>query len=74
MARQDKMEVAATEQAQTPAAAEPAEAGREEMIAIGAVAAYFRAERRGFSPGNDLEDWLEAEREIGKAAAVQEKG
>lgn len=30
---------------------------RHEMIA---VAAYLRAERRGFSPGREVEDWLEA--------------
>jgi hypothetical protein len=29
-----------------------------------AVAAYYRAERRGFAPGNELEDWFEAEHEI----------
>ncbi|MGO8924118.1 MAG: DUF2934 domain-containing protein [Xanthobacteraceae bacterium] len=29
-----------------------------------AEAAYFRAERRGFAPGHELEDWLAAEREI----------
>jgi hypothetical protein len=26
--------------------------------------AYYRAERRGFAPGHELEDWLAAEREI----------
>ncbi len=26
--------------------------------------AYARAEKRGFAPGNELEDWLEAEQEI----------
>jgi hypothetical protein len=26
--------------------------------------AYRRAEQRGFTPGNELEDWLEAEREV----------
>jgi hypothetical protein len=26
--------------------------------------AYFRAERRGFAPGHELEDWLAAEREV----------
>jgi hypothetical protein len=25
------------------------------------VAAYFLAERRGFAPGHDLDDWLAAE-------------
>jgi DUF2934 family protein len=27
-------------------------------------AAYFRAERRGFTPGHEIEDWLAAESEI----------
>jgi hypothetical protein len=31
---------------------------RQEMIA---EAAYYRAEKRGFAPGHDLDDWLEAE-------------
>lgn len=26
--------------------------------------AYFKAERRGFAPGYELEDWLAAEREV----------
>lgn len=26
--------------------------------------AYRRAEQRGFAPGNQMEDWLEAEREV----------
>ena len=30
----------------------------EEVIA---VAAYFLAERRGFAPGNEMDDWLRAE-------------
>ena len=29
-----------------------------------AIAAFYRAEARGFSPGGEVEDWLEAEREI----------
>ena len=34
---------------------------RHDMIAC---AAYYRAEKRGFSGGGELEDWLEAEVEI----------
>ncbi len=34
---------------------------QEQMIA---VAAYYRAEQRGFSPDQELEDWLQAEKEI----------
>jgi hypothetical protein len=26
--------------------------------------AYWRAEQRGFAPGGELQDWLEAEREV----------
>jgi Protein of unknown function (DUF2934) len=26
--------------------------------------AYKRAEQRGFAPGNEIEDWLDAEREV----------
>ena len=30
-----------------------------------AKAAYYKAERRGFAPGSDMQDWLDAERELG---------
>jgi len=32
------------------------------------AAAYLKAERRGFTPGHEMEDWLEAEREVDEAA------
>ncbi|MDT8384734.1 MAG: DUF2934 domain-containing protein [Gammaproteobacteria bacterium] len=31
-----------------------------------AEAAYFRAEKRGFAPGHEMQDWLEAESEINR--------
>ena len=34
---------------------------REMMVAR---AAYFRAEKRGFAPGYELQDWIEAEAEV----------
>jgi len=34
---------------------------RRQMIAD---AAYYRAERRGFAPGSEVEDWLAAEKEV----------
>lgn len=37
--------------------------GAERQHAI-AVAAYFRAEHRGFAAGSELTDWLAAEREV----------
>jgi hypothetical protein len=47
-----------------PAAAVVAGEDRYEMIAI---AAYCRAEQRGFNGGNAMQDWLEAEAEIDAA-------
>lgn len=42
--------------------AAPIEAAqRRAMIA---EAAYYRSEQRAFAPGHELEDWIEAEREI----------
>jgi hypothetical protein len=32
-----------------------------------AQAAYYRAERRGFQPGHEAEDWLAAEHEVDTA-------
>lgn len=33
------------------------------------IAAYYIAERRGFAPGNPLEDWVQAEAEIDRLLA-----
>ena len=38
--------------------------------ALIAEAAYFRAERRGFAPGHEAEDWLAAEAEVDTALTV----
>lgn len=43
----------------TPPTAEPIN-----LDAMIAEAAYYKAEKRGFSPGDDIRDWLEAKREI----------
>lgn len=47
--------------AHPPYSPDAADALREDLIR---TAAYFRAERRGFAPGGELEDWFEAEREV----------
>jgi hypothetical protein len=39
----------------------------EHRRALIAEAAYFRAERRGFEPGHEAEDWLAAEAEVDTA-------
>lgn len=37
------------------------------------LAAYYKAERSGFAPGRELEDWLEAERDILGSSSVNKK-
>lgn len=43
------------------ASPEPTEAELRKMIA---EAAYYRAEKRGFAPGLEADDWREAEAEV----------
>jgi len=38
----------------------------EEFREMVAVNAYYRAEKRAFKPGQELDDWLEAKYEIRK--------
>jgi len=54
---------------QTPPAAKklmekPAEPSKEERQRWIATAAYHRAEKRGFAPGYEVQDWLDAEAEV----------
>lgn len=58
-AKKDKSSGPSTQSTQ----ARPELAGypREELVA---VAAYYRAERRGFVPNAEISDWLEAEAEV----------
>jgi hypothetical protein len=41
-----------------------AEVSPEELRKLISEAAYFRAKQRGFTPGYELEDWIEAEAEV----------
>ena len=38
----------------------------EERWKMIAIAAYHKAEKRNFAPGNDFQDWVDAEKEIDK--------
>ena len=46
------------------ARAVPGELPEEEMRRQIAEAAYYRAKQRGFAPGYELEDWVQAESEV----------
>lgn len=56
--------------APVPFAGTPDAATREAWIR---TTAYYRAERRGFAPGGELEDWLDAEREINQRYPIQQR-
>src|SRR5487761_2138448 len=45
-----------------PGSAPPLDAQERDRLI--AQAAYFRAEKRGFAPGCELQDWVEAEAEV----------
>lgn len=40
----------------------------DEFVHMIATAAYYLAEKRGFAPGHELEDWLSAEHQIRQLA------
>jgi hypothetical protein len=50
-----------------------AAASAPDLTALIAECAYYKAERRGFAPGLELEDWLAAESEICARAAPAAK-
>ena len=60
-----------------PVAAKPARSSAKKSSVVPAeqrrnyieMAAYYIAERRGFAPGNPLEDWVQAEAEIDRLLA-----
>ncbi len=45
--------------------------GAAQLQPLIAEAAYYRAERRGFAPGQEVEDWLAAEQEIMERVAAR---
>lgn len=59
--RAEPVKSAAAPSTSAPAAVSVSEETRRAMIA---QAAYLRAERRGFAPGGELEDWMAAEAEV----------
>jgi len=50
--------------AKSPANSPASFAGPGQRAALIAKAAYYRAEKRGFAPGHETEDWLAAETEV----------
>jgi len=46
----------------------------EQIFALIQEAAYYKAEARGFSPGYEERDWLEAEAEVKARLGVERPG
>ena len=45
---------------------------REELQKLIEEAAYYRAKQRGFEPGHELEDWIQAEAEVMRRLGVHD--
>lgn len=55
---------AATRKAVASPADAPATGNGPDRVELIRLAAYFRAERRGFAPGYEVDDWLAAEADV----------
>ncbi|MFN2646885.1 MAG: DUF2934 domain-containing protein [Burkholderiales bacterium] len=61
---------AAPDAPETRSAERPTAAGRDSRLSPEAVyrliqeSAYFKAKARGFAPGHEVQDWVEAEQEV----------
>ena len=71
MARQTTTTKQATQAKKAKQAKKPSMSSQSDKREDIALAAYYRAQMRGFEPGGDMGDWLEAEREIRGASAEQ---
>ena len=38
--------------------------GEEDLVSRIALSAYYKSEARGYEPGHEIQDWLEAEAEL----------
>jgi hypothetical protein len=48
-----------------------AEVSPDELRKLVSEAAYYRAKQRGFTPGHEMEDWIQAEAEVLRRIGAQ---
>jgi hypothetical protein len=48
-----------------------ADVSADELRKLISEAAYYRAKQRGFAPGHELEDWIQAEAEVMRRVAAR---
>jgi len=51
-------------QAKRPTKPAPDKLSPEEVYRLIQESAYFKAKERGFAPGNEVQDWIDAEAEV----------
>jgi hypothetical protein len=70
---EDQKTQEARQQGSDPAGAKASpEVSREERLNMIRTAAYHLAEKRGFHPGAEMDDWLEAERDLKDSTATDD--
>jgi hypothetical protein len=50
-----------------------AEMSPDELRKLVSEAAYYRAKQRGFTPGHEMEDWVQAEAEVLRRIGAQQR-
>ena len=64
MAKNEAVDRSAADESQPLAASPAALPSANEVYEMIAAAAYYRAEKRGFTPGLEADDWVQAEAEV----------
>lgn len=68
MSNRSKVSKSTKAEAEAVLSSSPASSTPDRQREIAEVA-YYRAEKRGFEPGHEEEDWIAAEQELNNAAA-----
>ena len=50
-----------------------AEVSPDELRKLVSEAAYYRAKQRGFTPGHEMEDWIQAEAEVLRRIGAEQR-
>jgi len=50
-----------------------AEMSPDELRKLVSEAAYYRAKQRGFTPGHEMEDWIQAEAEVLRRIGAEQR-
>jgi Protein of unknown function (DUF2934) len=71
MATQKERRAAPRKPAPATTVAKPTTFSNEEIYRLIQETAYFKAKARGFEPGGEVQDWVEAEAEVKRRLQVE---